>query len=94
LLRLAIACYSAPSRLALDAHCSPKKAQFVTFRGIYKIPESTVIKILEGIELSQGEHEIIEDVIGFELPLKIAVAVEGEIVTVITNYPLKKGRKQ
>jgi hypothetical protein len=35
LLRLAIACYSAPSRLALDAHCSPKKAQFVTFRGIY-----------------------------------------------------------
>ena len=46
------------------------------------------------MELSQGEHEIIEDVIGFELPLKIAVAVEGEIVTVITNYPLKKGRKQ
>jgi len=61
---------------------------------LYKIPESTVIKILEGIELSQGEHEIIEDVIGFEVPLKIAVAVEGEIVTVITNYPLKKGRKQ
>jgi four helix bundle protein len=26
---------SKPSRLALDAHCSPKKAQFVTFRGIY-----------------------------------------------------------
>jgi len=26
LLRLAIACYSKPSRLALDAHCSPKKS--------------------------------------------------------------------
>jgi hypothetical protein len=36
LLRLEIACYSAPSRLALDAHCSPKKTQFITFRGIYK----------------------------------------------------------
>jgi hypothetical protein len=34
LLRLEIACYSAPSRLALDAHCSPKKTQFMTFRGI------------------------------------------------------------
>jgi hypothetical protein len=34
LLRLEIACYFAPSRLALDAHCSPKKAQFITFRGI------------------------------------------------------------
>ena len=46
------------------------------------------------MELSQGEHEIIEDVTGFELPLKIVVSVEGEITTVITNYPLKKGRKQ
>ncbi len=61
---------------------------------LYKIPESSVIRILEGMQLSQGEHEVIEDVIGFELPLKIAVAVKSEIVTVITNYPLKKGRKQ
>ena len=37
LLRLAIARYSAPSRLALDAHCSPKKTQFATFRGISAI---------------------------------------------------------
>ncbi len=35
-----------------------------------------------------------EDVTGFELPLKIVVSVEGEIITMITNYPLKKGRKQ
>jgi hypothetical protein len=34
LLRLAITCYSALSRLALDVHCSPKKTQFATFRGI------------------------------------------------------------
>ncbi|MCD4762512.1 MAG: hypothetical protein K8R28_00655, partial [Desulfobacterales bacterium] len=35
LLRLAIARYYASSRLAFDAHCSPKKTQFATFRGIY-----------------------------------------------------------
>ncbi len=27
---------------------------------LYKISESTIIKILEGKELSQGRHEIIE----------------------------------
>ncbi len=27
--------YCAPSHLALDVHCSPKKTQFATFRGIY-----------------------------------------------------------
>ncbi|RLC25964.1 MAG: hypothetical protein DRH21_03255 [Deltaproteobacteria bacterium] len=37
LLRLAIACYSAPSRLALDAHCSPKKTQFASFRNMVYI---------------------------------------------------------
>jgi len=49
LLRLAIACYSAPSRLALDAHCSPKKMQFVTFRGISSklfCSDSTIRKII------------------------------------------------
>ena len=34
MLRLAIARYSAPSRLALDAHDSPRKPPFITFRGI------------------------------------------------------------
>jgi len=34
LLRVEIACYFALSRLALDAHCSPEKTQFITFRGI------------------------------------------------------------
>ncbi len=37
LLRLAIASYSAPSRLALDAHDSPRKAPFMTFRGIKRL---------------------------------------------------------
>ena len=60
---------------------------------LYNIPESTLLEILENIELSQGEHKIIEDVSGIKFPVKMVIAVEGEIITVITAYPLKKRRK-
>lgn len=43
------------------------------------------------MELNQGKHEIIRDVDEFKYPLKIVVSVEEGIITVITNYPLKKG---
>jgi len=46
------------------------------------------------LHLSQGKHEIIKAVRGFKYPLKIVVYVERDTVTVITNYPLKKGRKK
>jgi hypothetical protein len=61
---------------------------------LYRIPESMVEKILADSDLSNGEHEIIKNVSGFKYPIKIVVAIENDIVTVITNYPLKKGRKQ
>jgi hypothetical protein len=61
---------------------------------LYKIPEEIVRKILEGKELIQGDQEIIENVEGFKYPLKIVVSTEGDILTVVTNYPLKKGRKR
>ena len=61
---------------------------------LYEIPEATIIKILEGKELSQGNHEIIENTEGFKYPLKIVINLEGDIITIITNYPLKKGRKK
>lgn len=61
---------------------------------LYEIPESTIIKILEGKELTQGTHEIIENTEGFKYPLKIVINLEGDIITIITNYPLKKGRKK
>lgn len=61
---------------------------------LYRIPESMVEKILADSDLSNGEHEIIKNVSGFKYPIKIVVAVENDIVTVITNYLLKKGRKQ
>ena len=59
---------------------------------LYKIPETMVEKILEGLGLTDGEHEIIRNVSGFKYPIKIVFAVENDIMTVNTNYPLKKGR--
>jgi hypothetical protein len=59
---------------------------------LYKIPESIISTILTGMSLRQGEYEIIRDVAGFPHPLKIDVSVAGDTATVITNYPLKKGR--
>lgn len=60
---------------------------------LYKIPEETVRKILEGKKTIRGNQETIENVKGFKYPLKVIVSVEDDIITVITNYPLKKGRK-
>ena len=61
---------------------------------LYKIPESIISTILTGMNLRQGEHEIIQVVAGFRYPLKIVVSADGETATVITNYPLKKGRNR
>jgi hypothetical protein len=61
---------------------------------LYDISESIISKILENRDLThQGTCEIVEDVEGFKYPLKIIVAVENDIITIITSYPLKKGRK-
>lgn len=60
---------------------------------LHKIPESVLIKILEGKELSKETHEIIENAEGFKCPRKIVIALEDDIIKVITTYPLEKGRK-
>ena len=60
---------------------------------LYQIPEATILKVLEGKGLTHGNHEIIEYVEGFKYPLKIVVTVAYDIITVKTNYPLKKGGK-
>ncbi|MBI4690457.1 MAG: DUF4258 domain-containing protein [Nitrospirae bacterium] len=59
---------------------------------LYGISESIMVNILTNMNLHQGEHEIIKHVPGFKYPLKIVVSVEENLITVITNYPLKKGR--
>lgn len=61
---------------------------------LYDISNSIVTGILTGMNLGRGEHEIIKDVPGFNYPLKIVVSVAGDKITVITNYPLKKGLKK
>ena len=61
---------------------------------LYGISETIITDILKTINLHHGEHEIIKDVPGFKYPLKIVVSVEENLITVITNYPLKKGRKK
>jgi hypothetical protein len=61
---------------------------------LYRIPEAMIETILAGLHFNDGEHEIIKDISGFKYPIKIVVTVESDVVTVITNYPLKKGRKQ
>ena len=60
---------------------------------LYKISESKIRKILEKQDLKEGELIIIEDISGFNYPVKIVVKVESDTMIVITNYPLKKGRK-
>lgn len=46
------------------------------------------------MNLRQGDNKIIKDVVGFKFPLKIIASVEKNVITVITNYPLKKGREK
>ena len=61
---------------------------------LYNIPELKVEEILRSLDLHDGEHELIRDIPGFKYPIKIVLSVESNIMTVITNYPLKKGKRQ
>ena len=58
---------------------------------LYGIPEATVEQIIRNANLADGENQIIEPAPGFKFPLKIIAVLEGQIITVITSYPLKKG---
>lgn len=58
---------------------------------LYGIPESTVERIIANANLADGENQIIELAPGFKFPLKIIAVLEGQVITVITTYPLKKG---
>jgi hypothetical protein len=58
---------------------------------LYSIQESIVAQLILEANLTEGEHEIIRNVPGLKYPLKIIASLDGEVVTVITNYPLKQG---
>ncbi len=61
---------------------------------LYGISESIITDILKDMSLHQGNHDIIKAVMGFKYPIKIIVSVEEDLITVITNYLLRKGRKK
>ena len=59
---------------------------------LYDIPEEILRDIIIESEIDEGYNEIIKTITGFRFPIKIAFAYENDILTVITAYPLKKGR--
>ena len=59
---------------------------------LYKISEDLIKSIIENSTLHDGTQEIIKEVQGIAFPLKIVVSVENNIITIITNYPFKKGK--
>jgi hypothetical protein len=60
---------------------------------LYGISESVVIDLVEkNAGLRQGINDIIENVEGLRYPLKVVVKFEGDLATIVTNYPLKKAR--
>ncbi|MDY6824623.1 MAG: hypothetical protein SWH68_12630 [Thermodesulfobacteriota bacterium] len=61
---------------------------------LYNLPEKVINDIISEAMLSDGEHILIKDITGFKYPVKVVVRVEGDLLTIITNYPLKKGRGQ
>jgi hypothetical protein len=61
---------------------------------LYGISETTITDVLRNMNVHQGEHVIIKGVHGCKYPLKIVVSVKEDLITVVTNYPLKKGRKK
>ena len=58
---------------------------------LYDIPTSVVTDAIKETRLSDGRQEIVRKVVDLKYPLKIVLEVTGNIVTIITTYPLKKG---
>jgi hypothetical protein len=61
---------------------------------LYGISRSTISEVLTGTNLSQGSLEIVVDVASLAYPLKIVVFTKGDIATVVTAYPLKRGDRK
>ena len=61
---------------------------------LYKIPAGRVTEAIDDPGRAQGHHEVVLQFTGFALPTKIFYEVEGETITVVTAYPLKRGRTQ
>ena len=58
---------------------------------LYGIDESIVLKNLKDAELLEGQNVFVKEMQGFSYPLKVVVNCEGDSISVVTTYPLKKG---
>ncbi len=61
---------------------------------LYGIPESTILDSVRSRVFSQGTTEVVAAVQALEYPLKIVVSRKDNMLTVVTAYPLKKGKHQ
>ena len=61
---------------------------------LYGISESVAADILTNMRLRHGENVLVRQVAGLQYPLKIVASLEGDTATVMTVYPLEKGRKK
>ena len=59
---------------------------------LYHISEDIVSELLKNIT-GTGKQIVIKEVSGFKYPLKVVCDIAESLITVITVYPLKRGKK-
>jgi len=57
---------------------------------LYRITEESVEKILRDAK-KDGKQEIIGNVSGHKYPIKVVFDIQGDYITIVTVYPLKRG---
>ncbi len=57
---------------------------------LYKLPLPYIEKLLSNRIWKEGRNELIVNLPGVELPVKIVFDVKTNQIVVITNYPLKR----
>ena len=58
---------------------------------LFKIPPDGVAAVINESDQATGHHEVVQHFDDFTLPIKIVYEIEGETITVVTAYPLKRG---
>jgi hypothetical protein len=66
---------------------------------LYDISQETILGIIEChikyAKPKDGKHDVVDEgVIKYGYPLKAVYSLEGDEITVITAYPIKKGLKK
>lgn len=60
---------------------------------LYKMDVGVIDTIIQQASHDPGRHEIVHEISGFRYPIKIVYTVEGAEVTLITAFPLKRGKE-